>query len=188
MCRHFTTITVGTSRHPIVGFYPISCRFLTTSIVGFSLLSGCASLTGPERIFTFSAAGATAGAIGGSALSPDKQNQGLNALVFGLTGALVGGVSGMLTDKGPTAIPKETPFFDGSTSSSASKDVTIAPYESLPDYVKKRLQPIVIEEFVEADQVDEDGVLRESHKAYRIKRQPEFNPKPLQKGVSNEGK
>ncbi len=154
------------------------CR-LITSVVGLSLISGCATFTGTKRTYTFAAGGATLGAVGGSLLSPDKENQAMNALVFGLTGALVGGLSGMLTDKSPSDIPKDAEFFDGPKSGATSKDVTIAPYETLPDYVKKRLQPIVIEEFTEADQVDEDGVLRESHKAYRIKRQPEFNPKPL---------
>lgn len=154
------------------------CRFFTT-VVWFSLLCGCSTLTGPRRTFTFAAGGAAVGALGGSLLSPNADDQALNALVFGLTGALVGGVSGMLTDAGPNATPKDAAFFDGASIGATSKDVTIAPYESLPDYVKKRLQPIVIEEFTEADEVDEDGVLRESHRAYRIKRQPEFNPKPI---------
>lgn len=152
---------------------------INTALVSATIFSGCATLTGPKRTFTFSAASAAAGAIGGAVLSPDKENQGLNALIFGLAGALVGGVSGMLTDRDLKAPSKEATFFDGTSSSGTAKSVQVAPYESLPEYVRKRLQPIVIEEFTEGDQVDEDGILREAHKAYRIKRQPEFEPKPL---------
>lgn len=155
------------------------CRFLTT-VVGISLLMGCATLSGPKRTFTFAGVGAATGAVGGSVLSPNPESKTLNTLIFGLVGAIAGGVTGMLTDRHPES-PKDTAYsFDQNTQTNIqTKSMILAPYESLPEYVKKRLQPLVIEEFVETDQVDEDGVLREAHKAYRIKRQPEFEARPV---------
>ncbi len=161
-------------------------RFSMLAIISLVVvLTGCSTLTGTKRTFTFAVAGGATGAVGGAVLSPNPESRALNALVFGLVGSLVGGISGIATDR-PLSAPSEKPdsLIEEGTGLNSRTSV-VAPYETLPDYVKKRLQPIVIEEFVEADQVDEDGVLRESHKAYRIKRQPEFNPRPLSSNSSD---
>lgn len=157
-----------------------------TAVTLILTLTSCSSLTGKRRVVTFGISGASIGAVGGYKLSPNKENQGLNTLVFGLTGALVGSVVGALTDKNDEYNQNLKPgTFKTEGEEINSKTMTITPYENLPSYVKKRLEPIVIEEYIEGDQVDEDGVLRTSHKAYRIKRLPEFSASPIVSEVKN---
>lgn len=51
-----------------------------------------------SRFLTGAAAGGAAGAIAGFALSPNEESRGLNGLIFGLTGALSGGLFALIWD------------------------------------------------------------------------------------------
>jgi hypothetical protein len=61
----------------------------------------------------------------------------------------------------------------------------IPPQQELPEFLKRRIQPVVIEEFIEKDQVTDEGTLHEPHRAYRIKRPAELytNPVPPEEGA-----
>lgn len=142
------------------------------------LLPGCA--TGLMRFATGAAIGSGAGAAGGAMLSPNDESKGMNALVFGLSGALLGGLFGILTDPHPKQQPEK--------SSLQSKELNIGanvfevtPQEKLPPFVKDRLTPVIVEEYREQDSVGEDGALHEPHNVYRIKRQAELISKPASK-------
>ena len=50
---------------------------------------------------------------------------------------------------------------------------------SLPEFVRDRLQPVVIEEAHQTDLVGEDGTLHEPHKIYRIIRPAELFARPI---------
>ena len=52
----------------------------------------------------------------------------------------------------------------------------------IPDFVKARIQPVIVEEYMEAATIGEDGTLREPHKVYRIKRPAEFSATPIAGG------
>lgn len=147
-------------------------------------LSGCATLHGPGRTLSFSAMGAATGAGGGYLFSPNKESKDLNALVFGLAGALFGGIAGLIGDRPDEAVKPASTIFDRSEiGTGSSKEMLVLPQESLPEYVRKRIQPVVVEEFTETDRVGEDGELHEAHKVYRIKRQAEFNSRPFQNRI-----
>jgi hypothetical protein len=54
----------------------------------------------------------------------------------------------------------------------------------LPDFVKKRLAPVIVGETRESDSVSEDGTLHEPHKTYRILRPAELYPNPSRQSVA----
>ena len=151
------------------------------------LLSSCASVTGSKRVVYGAGIGASTGAVGGALLSPNSESRGMNALVFGLSGALVGGVVGLLTDShGDT--PKAPPSPELSVNlQSRNQDYPVLPKEALPDFVSERLKPVIIEEFIEADHVGEDGSLHEPHKVYRIKQPAELFSRPVARPVAKTG-
>ncbi|MBY0472106.1 hypothetical protein K2X30_13145 [bacterium] len=148
------------------------CRLLLISI----FFSSCATVRGSQRILFGAGVGAVAGAGGGAALSPNDESRGLNALVFGLSGALVGGVVALLTDH-KEDVKKAEPALNGQDNAVSLK-YQVLPEDRLPSFVRDRLQPTVIEEYVQPDVVTEEGVLHEPHKVYRIKRLPELYSKP----------
>ena len=148
-------------------------------------LSGCANLSSRARFWVTSGAGAAAGAAGGVTLSPNEESRALNALVFGLTGALLGGGWAMLTDRSPEH--KETnnglkaqERLQDKLLDQTVREFQVGPAGEVPAFVRDRLHPLVIEEFVEADSVGEDGTLHEPHKVYRIKRPGELFARPVQ--------
>ena len=153
-------------RAPVLGLIPL-------------LAIGCAS--GPKRDFVLGVGlGAGAGAAGGAAFSPNRESRPMNALVFGLVGALAGGTVAYL--KNQKATPEETKMTlkDKELQPGASaQQYVIGPDQGLPDFVRRRLQPAVVEEYVEADQVSGDGTLHEPHKVYRIERPAEFFARPV---------
>lgn len=151
------------------------------AIAGILILSLCTSCaTARGRFILGAVGGAVAG--GGTAvlLSPNKESQGLNALVFGLAGALVGGLASafLLKDPKPTDAPDLS--LRGRELGIANPEMlyTVPTNSKLPLFVKERLQPVVVEESVEPDTVSEDGTLHEPHKIYRIQRQAELYSKP----------
>jgi len=129
---------------------------------------GCATSAG--RFAISAVIGGGAGAAGGAALSPNEESRALNAILFGLTGALAGGVIGILTEKDKTTLPKVQ---------SLRTQFEISNSKSLPQFVQERLTPVVVEEYHESDSVSEDGSLHEPHKVYRIKRPAELISKPI---------
>ena len=138
---------------------------------------GCATVSGGKRVGFGAASGAAVGGFGGALLSPNDVSRGMNALVFGLTGALIGGVIALLSDPGPGEPPLDQSLKAREFSrSSVNREYLVEPQGTVPTFVKERLQPTVIEESVERDQVTEDGILHEPHKVYRIKRQAELFP------------
>ncbi|MGE4108220.1 MAG: hypothetical protein AB7F66_13480 [Bacteriovoracia bacterium] len=115
----------------------------------------------------------------------------MNALVFGLSGALAGGLIAALTE--PKELKgEEIGALEGrdKPASSSSFYRVENPIETgnLPDFLKHRLQPVVIEEAHEVDTLSEDGTLHEPHKVYRIKRAAELISKPLVSPPAEENK
>ncbi len=160
-------------------------RFISFLLIG-SLSVGCAS-TGRTRIMAYGGSGAAIGAVSGIGLSPNDESRGLNALVFGLAGAVIGGLVGALTDtKPPTSEEKPSLKERDLGSVPGDHDYVIPPDSALPRFVKDRLQPMVIEESVEQDTITEDGTLHEPHKVYRIKRPSELYAKPAKSQVEGE--
>lgn len=152
-------------------------RYVLAIVLAATLLQGCA--TSPRKRFLIGAGiGAGAGAMGGAMLSPNAESRGMNALVFGLTGAIVGGISGLFLHD-DSELPKTDDSLKSRDQSEISEFVVPAGATSLPAFVKDRLQPVVIEEYVEQDSVAEDGSLREPHRVWRIKRPAELSPKPI---------
>jgi len=107
-------------------------------------------------------------------LSPNSESQGMNALVFGLSGALTGGLVALVTDRPPQTKPEDRSLKARELGSATSQQFVVPQSGDLPDFVKARLTPVVIEEFEERDSIAEDGSLRAPHKVYRIKRQAEL--------------
>ena len=146
---------------------------MKTKILFASLLfSSCTSLD--RNLWVPSGSSALGGALG-YAFSPNDESRKINALVFGALGGAVGtGLQYLLGKNHPEEIPSTLKERDLRPS---GREFTLpATTEKLPAFVKKRLTPIVIEQYEERDSVTEDGALREPHKVWRIKRQPELAP------------
>jgi len=126
-----------------------------------------------NRLLIGMGTGAAVGGVGGNLMSPNDESRGLNTLVFGLAGALIGGLISILTDKEPEAKPEDKSLKAKEFSSERREYVTPAE-GALPDFVKQRLQPAVVEEYTESDSVEEDGALHAPHKVYRILRPAEL--------------
>ena len=157
-------------------------RVLTT-LIAASLVSGCATLNQRERLYVGATSGAAIGAVAGSVLSPNSESQGLNALVFGLSGALTGGLLALLTDRPPVTKPEDKSLKARELKQQDTQEFVVPQNTALPDFVKQRLTPVVIEEFEERDSIAEDGSLRAPHKVYRIKRQAELTAQPQLEGA-----
>jgi hypothetical protein len=161
---------------------PGRCGHLVSIILTLLFVSGflgCAT-TGRHRILLGVASGSTLGGLAGAALSPNPESQTLNALVFGLSGALAGGAFALITDQAPPSNPENLTLKDREGNSGGkSREFIVHPDQELPSFLKSRVQPVVIEEYVESDRVSEEGTLHEPHKAYRIKRSAELFAKPV---------
>lgn len=151
----------------------VACLLFVISFLG----TGCASLSQRERLTASVLAGGSVGAAGGSLLSPNAESQGLNALVFGLSGALTGGLVALLTDRPPVTKPEDKSLKARELGREQASEFVVPQNQELPAFVRDRLSPVVIEEYEEADSVAEDGSLRAPHKVYRIKRQAELTAK-----------
>ncbi len=155
-------------------------------VAALCILSGCATLGGSKRVLIGAMGGAALGGTGGALLSPNDESRGLNTLVFGLSGALVGGAIALLTstDPGPSAAVSDLKSRElgsgGLPGTAASRNYFVLPSQDLPAFLKNRVQPVVIEEFQETDRVTDEGTLHEPHRAYRIKRPAELFAQPIQ--------
>ena len=149
-------------------------RFISVTLM-FGL-SGCATLNQRERVMVGALGGGSAGAIAGSVLSPNDESRGLNALVFGLSGALGGALIAMLTERPPVTKPSDLSLKARELEASRARRFEVPMGEELPTFVRERLSPVVIEEFEETDSIAEDGSLRAPHKVYRIARPAELTP------------
>jgi hypothetical protein len=113
----------------------------------------------------------------------------MNALVFGLAGAVAGGALAILaapSDSDPattehTLKTQELLGAPGASSFGNDKLYSVSPSTQLPSFVKERLQPVVIEEATEPDSVSDDGTLHEPHKVYRIQKNAELFALPPEK-------
>jgi hypothetical protein len=106
----------------------------------------------------------------------------MNALVFGLTGALSGAVYAHLTSKPKpeSADAKQLKEREEEMRKANSLfQIPASNASSLPPFLKDRISQIVIEEIPMQERIGEDGTLHEAHKAYRIKNPPELLPTPL---------
>ena len=146
------------------------------------LSAGCASLRSRERLAFGVGLGASAGALGGAALSPNEESRPLNSLVFGLSGALLGGVIALLTDREPEAKPQDQSLrakeLGAASGAATGREFQIPTAQPLPEFLKRRLKLPVIEEYIEQDSVGEDGTLSAPHKVYRIKHPAELIARP----------
>lgn len=157
-------------------------RIIGVLILG-AFLSSCASIEPKENAILWGAGvGGASGAIGGSLLSPNDESRGLNALVFGLTGAIVGAFIGFFSSSGdtPKAPPPDLESREKQSQNYAPTNYTIPINGTVPEFLKSRVSPAVIEEYVEQDSVGEDGALHAPHKVYRIKHQAELIAHPNQ--------
>lgn len=149
-----------------------------TVLVLLVLSSGCA--TAPRKRFLIGAGiGGVAGTVGGAVFSPNSESRGLNSLVFGLTGALIGGLGSLFfhDDAEIPDSPKQTKAAD---KAAAASDFTVQPTaKELPKFVRDRLTNVIVEELHEPDSITDDGSLHEPHKVYRIKRQAELIANPI---------
>ena len=152
-------------------------RLVQLMIIVF-ILPGCASLTQRDRLMVGVSGGAVVGAAGGSLLSPNPESQGLNALVFGLSGALTGGLIALITDRPPETKVEDRSLKAREMAAASGQEFVVPSSGELPEFVKRRLTPMVVEEFEERDSIAEDGSLRAPHKVYRIKRQAELITRP----------
>ena len=152
------------------------------SILLLSILSftSCSTLSLKERVLIGSGFGAGVGAIGGSALSPNSESQGLNALIFGLTGALVGGAASLIFTDNKDHVSGSLKERLDRNELSKNNQYLVHPTGKLPQFVRDRISPAVVEEAIEKDQISEDGTLHEPHKVYRIMRQAELYTSPKQ--------
>lgn len=148
-------------------------------ILMFLAQSGCATntLNLKQRVAIASGVGAAAGGIGGAVFSPNAESRGTNALVFGLAGALVGGTIRLMLEPeaGRNSVEGTLKSRDQETQSSL-REFVIQPDPNLPAFLKGRLKPALIEEYLERDSLADDGSLREPHRVYRIKRPTELTP------------
>ena len=143
------------------------------------LLMASSCSTAPRNRFFFGAGiGTGVGAIGGAALSPNDESRGLNAILFGLTGAIVGGVIGLFS-KDDAEIPKTETELQKQEEALDTKEFVVPSNQELPAFVKERIQSAIVEEYVEEGSIGDDGTLREPHKVWRIKRPTELVNKPI---------
>ena len=154
-----------------------------TGLVTLTLLTtSCASLHSRQRLAFGVGLGASIGATGGAALSPNEESRPLNSLVFGLSGALLGGVLALLTDREPEPKIQDQSLrakeLFGASNPAAEREFIVPTSEPLPEFLKQRLKLPVIEEYVEQDSIGEDGTLIAPHRVYRIKRQAELIAQP----------
>ena len=144
------------------------------------ILFGSACSTARGRFFF----GASTGALvtGGVAakLSPNTESVPMNALVFGLVGAIVGGGLAVLThDDGKVPHSNDSIRQKEADQKSLNSKLYSVPISTdLPIYVRERILPPVVEEEVEKDTVASDRALHEPHKVYRILRNAELYGNP----------
>jgi len=118
-------------------------------------------------------------AVGGALLSPNPESKDLNAIVFGVAGALVGGAACAFLFKDPKPNTKDFNLREKELGlEEDTKLYAIPPTSKLPAFVKERLAPVVIEESEESDSVSEDGTLHEPHRTYRIQKPAELFSRP----------
>ena len=151
-------------------------------VVFFSVtfLSSCSSLSLKERVLLGAGIGATTGAVSGAALSPNVESQGLNALIFGLSGAVVGGAASLIFSDNKDPVSGSLRERLEQRDSTKNNLYAVPPTGKLPKFVMDRISPAVVEEAIEKDQISEDGTLHEPHKVYRIMRQAELYTSPKQ--------
>ncbi len=155
-----------------------ACSLLTLVLL-LSGTTGCSTLRG--RFLVGSSLGAIAGGAAGYGLSPNPESRGINALVFGLLGMFVGGGLGVLTTPEPKIPSSESSLKEKEKTARLGEDTKVyaVPIDAqLPEFLKKRLSPVVVGESKEADTVSEDGTLHEPHKTYRIVRPAELYSQP----------
>jgi hypothetical protein len=133
--------------------------------------------------------GGVAGGGAAALLSPNSESVALNAVVFGSLSALAGGTLFLITSH-DSKVPNTSSSIQARELSDArASHLYVVPNnQKLPDFVKDRYQPAVVEEVVEPDSVSEDGSLHEPHKAYRIQRNAELfsgRPEPAPDGSGN---
>lgn len=144
------------------------------------MFSACSSLNPKLRVLGETLGGGITGASLGAAFAPNDDNRAINALVFGLgTALLAGGVAVWLMPDTPKADP--TPDLRAREMGLAptGTQYMVHPDSELPEYLKQRVQPAVIEEFEEKDSISDEGTLHEPHRAYRIKRPAELSANPI---------
>ncbi|MCC7441301.1 MAG: hypothetical protein IT285_06700 [Bdellovibrionales bacterium] len=168
-------------RHRCLSDFVHVFNFTTITLLAV-LTAGCATLKGTRRIVTGATGGAALGASGGLAFSPNEESRGMNALVFGLSGALAGGAIALLTDTPETESKSARTFREREQSKPDLRLYTVEPTAltgtDLPPFVRQRIAPLLIEETTEGDSIAEDGALHEPHKVYRVLRPAELFARP----------
>jgi hypothetical protein len=121
-------------------------------------------------------AGGLIGVVSGSALSPNEESKSLNTVTFGAVGLAVGASLLYYSSIEKPNLAQEDSLKERIE---ASKKIQTLATEAisqtpLPDFLKGKISPIVIEEIDLKNFQSEDGALHEPHKAYRIVQQPEL--------------
>ena len=157
-------------------------KTLTALILVAYSTAGCASLHSRQRLGVGVGLGASAGTLGGTLLSPNEESRTLNSLVFGLAGALLGGVIALLTDQAPEPKAEDKSLrakeLGTNYGGNPEQEFVVPTAQPLPEFLKRRIKLPVIEEYIEQDSVSEDGSLSAPHKVYRIKQPAELIARP----------
>ena len=154
------------------------------------LTSSCANLSSKtDRIWMGASIGGVAGAGAGALLTPNEESRGMNAIVFGLSGALAGAIAGILTgpNQGVSQDAETLETRERKKLANVGNEYLLGPKtkgKSLPEFLRRRITPAIVEEYVEQDLVGEDGTLHSPHKVYRIKRQAELFARPKSQSQS----
>ncbi len=163
-------------------------KIILTALLSASLVSGCA-MAPRKRILMGVSIGGAGGAVGGAVFSPNSESRGLNTLVFGLVGAVVGGLVGLLIHDDSEIPEPKTPAQNAVRLDLKTQEFSVSPpAQDLPAFVRERLKPVVVEELQESDTISEDGSLHEPHKVYRIKHQAELIAKPFSNSTTGAAK
>jgi hypothetical protein len=139
-------------------------------------LSGCSSID-LQNPWTAASLGLVGGMGAGYGLTYEKARRGQN---MGIAAAGLGTLAflGAKYIWGKEVDPSKAEILElREKNFRPTKELVIPPTrQKLPDFLEKRLTPLVLEQWVEKDSVTDDGSLNEPHKVWRIKRTPELIP------------
>ncbi|RYZ78620.1 MAG: hypothetical protein EOP06_28715 [Proteobacteria bacterium] len=145
-------------------------------LIAVLLLQGCSRFD-PRDPIVAGLIGGGAGALGGYKLSPNIESRSLNVGVFGALTGMAGYLGARYLWAKDTAPTEPVTLENRERNYRLNQELVLpATEQKLPDFLEKRLTPLVLEQWVEKDSVAPDGSLNEPHRVWRIKRSPQLIP------------